>query len=92
MNAMVSFENVNKEYSYFTNDRDLKEGDMVVVTSKRFGGYSVGVFKRYTKSMTLPKQNIVLKLTKDYFEKSEEKVLRDKENLLGGYINEKSSL
>lgn len=79
MNAMVSFGETNKEYSYFTNDKDLAEGDKVVVTSQRFGGYSVGIFKRYAEYGVLPKQNIIMKLEKDYFEKLEDKVLRDKE-------------
>lgn len=48
--ALVKFKSYQPfmEYSYFTDIDNLKEGDVVVVTTNNF--YSVGVFSRYSSN------------------------------------------
>lgn len=69
--AMVQFPrgSFEQEYSYKTNLKDLKEGDVLVVQANN--SYAIAIFKRYSKTKSRIEQAtkwIVEKVDIDAFE------------------------
>ncbi|WP_315069667.1 hypothetical protein [uncultured Clostridium sp.] len=48
--ALIKFPrgSFDQEYSYFTDNEDLKEGDLLIVPTSN--SYSIGIFSRYSKA------------------------------------------
>lgn len=79
MIAIVRFGENLKGYTYYTTYEDLVEGDVVVLSSPYKSNYNVGYFYSYTDRDTIPKQYIIARFDKKYFEEKEMKILERKE-------------